>query len=248
MCGGGRVSEDVYQEFLRLAGGKNARLVHIPSAHPFASARDVRYRYSGWLSYNVASFKFLHTTDRDDADDADFIKPLETATGVWIGGGTQERLADLFHDTKTEAALRRVLERGGVIGGTSAGASIMSTCMIKTGTSTEAVCDRGFGLVSHCVIDQHFGERNRLPRLLRVLEEHQKLVGIGVEEGTALVVRENRIKVIGAGRATVCVPASAGSDVTLYRLRDGDEAQLSLAVGLAGKDTLAWELKRPARK
>lgn len=248
ICGGGRLNEEVYQEFLRLAGGKDAHVVHVPSAYNFSSTSAMRYRYNGWLSYNVASFAFLDAKDRDEADSDEFVKLLDQATGVWIGGGAQGRLANLYGGTKCEAALRRVLERGGVIGGTSAGASIMSSCMIRYGSSSEAVCDKGFGLVSHCVIDQHFGERNRLERLIGALEENQSQVGIGVDEGTAVILRQNHLKVIGASRATVILPAAFGQAVTLHRLRAGDEAQLMLAGGPDAKSALGWELRKPTRK
>jgi cyanophycinase len=248
ICGGGRLREEVYQEFLRLAGGKQAHLVHIPSAYNFSSSSAMRSRYSGWLGYDVQSFAFVDAKDREEAESDEVLKVLDRATGVWIGGGAQGRLANIYGGTKAEAALRRVLERGGVIGGTSAGASIMSQCMIRYGTASEAVCDKGFGLVSHCVIDQHFAERNRLARLLGVVEEHQSQVGIGIDEGTAVVLQQNKIKVIGASRATVCVPAAFGQAVTLHRLSAGEEAQVLLAGGAKSETPIAWELRRGSRE
>jgi cyanophycinase len=235
ICGGGRMSEEVYQEFIRLAGGKQARIVHIPSAYGYSSESAIRTRFSGWLGYDVESFTFLDAEDRDEADTDKFIKPLENATGVWFSGGEQGRLANLYTGTKTEAAIKAVLARGGTIGGTSAGASIMSSCMIRHGTSTEAVCDQGLGLISHCVIDQHFGQRNRLPRLLGVLEEHH--------EGTAVILRENKLRVMGANRATVCVPHANSKAITLHRLSDGEELEVLLAS--AAKGMLAWDVRKP---
>lgn len=244
ICGGGRLTEEVYEEFLRLAGGEQAHIVHVPSAYNFSSASAMRARYRGWLGYKVASFAFLDAKDREEAESDELVKLLDTATGVWIGGGAQGRLTDIYGGTKTHAALRRVLERGGVIGGTSAGASIMSSCMIRYGSSSEAVCDKGFGLVSHCVIDQHFGERNRLQRLIGALEENKAQVGIGIDEGTAVILKQNHLKVIGASRATVILPAAFGQAVTLHRLRAGDEAQLLLAGGPDEKSTLGWDLRK----
>lgn len=245
LCGGGRMSEDVYREFIRLAGGEDAHLVLIPSAIEFSSPEAIRNRYSGWLGYNVASFTFLDAKSRDEADTDAFAAPLQRATGVWIGGGSQGRLATLYNGTKTEKALKSVLERGGIIGGTSAGASIVSSCMIRHGTSTEAVCDQGLGLLEHCVVDQHFSQRNRLERLLGVLEKHQAQLGIGIDEGTAVVVREDRLKVLGASRATVCLPDPFSRAVTLHRLKDGEEVHLSLeSREKAKKEILAWQLER----
>lgn len=242
VCGGGRMREEVYQEFLRLAGGKNARIVHIPSAYPFSSMSAVRNRYSGWLSYDVASFTFLDTDDRDEADTDAFIEPLERATGVWIGGGAQGRLTNLYGGTKTEQALQRVLERGGVIGGTSAGASVMSQTMIRYGTPSEAVTDRGLAFISRAVIDQHFAQRNRLERLLGALEVHRDQIGIGVDEGTALIVQQNRLRVLGSSRVTVCLPASGSDAITLHRLSDGEEAFVALV------EDAGWQFRRRMAK
>jgi cyanophycinase len=245
LCGGGRMSEDVYREFLRLAGGEDAHIVLIPSAIEFSSPEAVRRRYSGWLGYNVASFTFLDAKSREEADTEAFAAPLKRATGVWIGGGSQGRLANLYNGTKTEAALKEVLERGGIVGGTSAGASIVSSCMIRHGSSTEAVCDQGLGLLAHCVVDQHFSQRNRLERLLGVLEKHQAQLGIGIDEETAVLVREDRLKVIGASRATICLPDPFSRAVTLYRLKDGEQVHLSLeSREKAKKEILAWQLER----
>ena len=242
VCGGGRMPEEVYQEFLLLAGGKNAHIVHIPSAYAFSSMSAVRNRYSGWLSYDVASFTFLDTADRDEADTEAFIKPLEKATGVWIGGGAQGRLANLYGGTKTEQALQRVLERGGVIGGTSAGASVMSHTMIRYGTPSEAVTDRGLAFTSRAVIDQHFAQRNRLERLLGVLEVHRDQIGIGVDEGTALILQQNRLRVLGNSRVTVCLPAAGSNAITLHRLNNGEEALLAVV------ENAGWQFRRRTAK
>ncbi|HTN77837.1 MAG TPA: cyanophycinase [Pirellulaceae bacterium] len=247
VCGGGKLPEEVYDEFVRLAGGKDAHLVHIPWAHPFSSMSSVRYSYHGWSGMDVASFAFLNINARSEADLDTLIKPLETATGVWIGGGSQGRLADLYGNTKVEAALQRLLARGGVIGGTSAGASIMSTTMIRSGTASEAVTDRGLCLVKHAVIDQHFSQRHRLERLLNIVEESQLHVGIGVDEGAALVLQGNRLRAIGDSKVTICVPGGRGNDVTLHRLRGGDNATL-VAGTHSATNRLGWELRRQATK
>ena len=249
ICGGGRLPEPVYEEFIRLAGGKEAHILHIPWAHPFSSMTSVRSSYSGWSGYDVASFGFLNIDAREEADVDSFLKPLENATGVWIGGGAQGRLTNLYGGTKVEAALQRVLARGGVIGGTSAGASAMSTTMIRYGTATEAVTDRGLCLVKNAVIDQHFSQRNRLERLLGVIEQEPSQVGLGVDEGTALVVQSNRLKVIGSSRVTVCLPSSRGDGVTLHRLKDGDDMHLIAATtNNVANPRVAWELRRRSTK
>lgn len=204
VCGGGSLPDEVYDEFVRLAGGKSARLVLIPSAYPYESRERIEYRFSGWRDYEVTAFDFLDTDAREKADTAEFIRPLEQATGVWMSGGFQSRLSGLYAGTKVEEAIKGVLARGGVVSGTSAGAAVMSRVMIRYG-SNQAVVDRGLGLLDKAVVDQHFTERGRHTRLLGVIEQHPDLVGLGVDEGTALLVQGNRLKVMGRARATVFV-------------------------------------------
>ena len=115
----------------------------------------MRARYSSWREYRTASLDYLDAQSRDEADAAKFLAPLKKATGIWIGGGSQSRLARLYGGTKTEAAIIDVLNRGGAVGGTSAGAAIMSQRMIRQVPSTrEVVVDRGFALLTGAIVDQ----------------------------------------------------------------------------------------------
>jgi cyanophycinase len=238
VCGGGSLPNEIYDEFVRLAGGKSARLVLIPSAYPYESRERIEYRFSGWRDYKVVSFDFLDADTREKADTADFVKPLEEATGVWMSGGFQSRLSGLYAGTKVEEAIKRVLARGGVVSGTSAGAAAMSRVMIRYGTS-QATVDRGLGLLDRAVVDQHFTERGRHTRLLGVIEQHPDLIGLGVDEGTALLVQGNRLKVMGRSRATVFVPRE--DSMTVLPILAGHTADL--AVKTAGERTLI-EVKR----
>jgi cyanophycinase len=220
IAGGGDLPDEVYDEFVRLAGGKQARLVLIPSAYNYGSLTRIRSAFGGWREYDVESFDFLHTDSRQQADSPGFARALERATGVWIAGGAQARLVRRYGQTRVEELLRQVLDRGGVVGGTSAGASVMSELMISDGLKYEAVLDRGFALSSKLVIDQHFSERGRFPRLLGVLEENLGHIGLGIDEGTAVIVRENRLRVMGEGRATVCFgPTRKGEGTIAFDLK-----------------------------
>jgi cyanophycinase len=242
IAGGGHLSDDIYDEFVRLAGGRSARLILIPSAYPYGDLARIRRAFGGWREYSVVSFDFLHTDNRQEADTARFTHALERATGVWIAGGAQARLVRRYGQTRVEELLRQVLDRGGVVGGTSAGASVMSQLMISDGSMTEAVVDRGFGLATRLVIDQHFSERGRFPRLLGVLEDNMGHIGLGIDEETAVIVSGNRLRVMGEGRATVCFgPAQKGDGTTVFRLRAGDEADVSASPGREG--ALAFDLR-----
>ncbi|MGE5192481.1 MAG: cyanophycinase [Deltaproteobacteria bacterium] len=223
--------------------GAQPRLVLIPSAYNYGSMSRIRSAFGGWREYDVESFDFLHTDSHDQADTAAFARVLETATGVWIAGGAQGRLTRRYGQTRVEELLRKVLERGGVVGGTSAGASVMSELMISEGSKYEAVLDRGLGLSSKLVIDQHFSERGRFPRLLGVLEENLGHIGLGIDEDTAVILCENRLRVMGDGWATVCFgPVRKGDGTIVHRLQADDECEVSL-ISL-GKGAVAFDLKR----
>jgi cyanophycinase len=225
VCGGGSLPDEVYDEFVKLAGGDKAKIILIPSAYPYDSLASLQFRFSGWLGYTTASFDFLHASTREQADSDEFAKPLEEATGVWFSGGDQARLTDLYRGTKVEQQLQKLLERGGVIGGTSAGAAVMSQTMIKYGTAREAVLDEGFNFLSGAVVDQHFTQRGRHTRLLGVLGQNPNKIGIGVDENTCVVIRANHVRVMGDFRATVIVP-SAHRTMSLHVLDSGEEAEL----------------------
>src|SRR5439155_23631415 len=117
------------------------------------------------------------------------------AASGWSCGGGQSRLLAPCHGTSVERELRPVLDRGGVIGGTCAGAAIMSPVVI-TGGKTEASVGTGFGFLPACVVDQHFKQRNRFGRLLGVLRKHPELFGLGIDEGTAVIVRGHSLTVM----------------------------------------------------
>ena len=241
--GGGDHIDDVCDEFVRLAGGAKARLVLIPSAYPYDDEAQYRESYGGWLNYDVSAFDFLNTDDPEQADDPEFCRVLETATGVWIGGGAQARLTHRYGGRRVEQLLREILERGGVVGGTSAGASVVSGLMIRDGSATLAATDRGFGLAERLVVDQHFSERGRFPRLLGVLEDHPHYFGIGLDEDTGVVLSGNELRVIGKGRVALCVgPTTTRGGVTIHRLEDGEEAEL--VISRPSSRRVTWDLRR----
>ena len=164
IVGGGTLPDAVRDSFLELAGGKKARLVIIPTASELGHKNKQFSSYEYWKMQPAASVVLMHTLDRDKANESAFVKPLTEATGVWLGGGDQSRLLAAYHGTAVEKELHKVMARGGVIGGTSAGASAMSSLMIVSG-NPDARVGPGFGLLGGVVIDQHFHNRNRLKRL-----------------------------------------------------------------------------------
>jgi cyanophycinase len=147
----------------------------------------------------------LHTRDRDVANSDEFVVVLRDAKAVWFGGGRQWRLTDAYLGTKTEAAIHDVLKRGGVIGGSSAGATIQGSYLLRGAPEGNQIMmspghEKGFGYIRNSAIDQHLLARKRENDMLPVIRKHPHLLGIGIDESTALVVRGNTAEVIGKSK------------------------------------------------
>jgi cyanophycinase len=224
ICGGGDLPDTARATFVELAGGRNARIVVIPTASEYADAKESELQefLDPWLKLKVSSASLLHTRSRARADAPEFLRPLEEATGVWFSGGDQSRVTEVYLGTAVERGLRAVLERGGVIGGTSAGAAIMSKVMI-TGGQEKATVGTGFGFLPGVVVDQHALRRNRVNRLLGVLADHPGLVGVAIDEDTALVVKQGRWQVLGGSYVVFCRPAREGQLLRFDFFGQGDQ-------------------------
>jgi cyanophycinase len=219
IIGGNGATPAIWDRFMELAGGDSAVIVYFPTASAGNIDTTDNSSLRTWRERKPKSAVIMHTRSRDTANTDAFVAPLRNATGVWFGGGVQSRITDAYLGTKTEEALKDVLRRGGVVGGTSAGAAIMTEVMI-TGGNPEATLGKGFGLLPGSVADQHFTQRNRQPRLVGVLAKHPTLVGFGIDEATALIVHGSRnLEVLGRGRVNVIFAATATSpvDSTLWR-------------------------------
>ena len=225
IVGGGGMPDVIRDRFLELAGGRKGKLVVIPTASEMADATSTYRSFSFWRSQGLSSVSMLNTLDRKRANDPSFVKPLMEATAAWLGGGDQSRLANAYHDTAVERELHRLLARGGVIGGTSAGASIMSSVMI-TGGQTQASIGEGFGLLPDVVIDQHFQNRKRQKRLLGVLENHPRCLGLGIDEQTAVVVHGHSFTVLGKANVSLCMPPMERDSESIKLLKSGDAGDL----------------------
>lgn len=231
IVGGALEDSFIYGRFLELAGGEEAPLVIIPTA----GEGDVYDRfYSGAADFRKAGFldvTVLHTRDREVADSDEFIAPLKRARAVWIEGGRQWRLADAYLGTRTELELEALLDRGGVIGGTSAGATILGSYLVRGDTRNNTIMMgdhvEGFGLLANVAIDQHLLARNRHFDLIPVIERHPHLLGIGIDEDTAIVVQRDRFEVVGKSVVAIYdnrrTLAGGGQ---FYFLRPGDTYDL----------------------
>lgn len=199
IIGGGTTPPAVAAAAQHHAGGASARWVVIPSAQ---SDRKLATSTVQQFIRDGGPYSTLHTEDRAIADSNAFVAPLASATAVWITGGRQWRLADTYGGTRTERALHELLARGGLIAGSSAGASIMGSYLVRGSPSGNAVLmspghEHGFGFLHNVAIDQHIVVRGREGDLARLVAVHPEILGIGIDEGTAILVHGNSFSVVG---------------------------------------------------
>ncbi len=192
---------------------------------------------------DVGELVELYVEARNEASDREKLQVLDDAAGIFFSGGDQLRITSQIGDTGIEAKVRSVFERGGVVAGTSAGASVMCETMLVKGTSKEThrIGDLhmapGLGLVRDVIIDQHFAERGRFGRLLGAVAHNPRVLGIGIDEDTAAIIEGRQMTVIGAGAVYIVDGesvsysnlAEAQPDITLsmhnitvHVLADGD--------------------------
>jgi len=226
ICGGGKLPDAAVSQFLELAGGDNARLVVIPTASQRADRADLESYSKIWRDRGFPTVDAVHTQDRAVANSDDFLTPLKSATAVWFAGGQQSFIAEAYVGTRVEQELYALLDRGGVIGGTSAGAAIQSRLMIAFG-NPQATLMQGLDLVRGSVIDQHFKVRDRQPRLTAVLAAHPGYFGLGIDEGTAVIVHGRTIAVVGDSTVTVCLSESANRPAMSYEIPAGQSGDLT---------------------
>jgi cyanophycinase len=162
IVGGGKLPAAARDEFIANAGGADkAKIVVIPTASTYADDEKEHAGYlEQWKTAKAVDVKLLHTRDEKTANSDEFVKPLTDATGIWFSGGDQSRLTKAYAGTKVLEFIRKRYADGAVVGGTSAGAAVMSKVMITGGTDEATTAD-GFGLLPEAVVDQHFSQRKR---------------------------------------------------------------------------------------
>lgn len=262
--GGGRVTDAAFQRFIELAGGRNARIVFVPSAgfsrSAYRSDREfkaaVTSRYSAWAHLKttgqIADFRILHSDNNTDCYNPQFCEPLARATGVWFSGGAQSRLnyryVNFPKPNTFQIALRNVIERGGIVGGTSAGMAAAPEIMtvmdyrVSATAPADAYVVHGFGLFNRAIVEQHFDARSgRLERFTSLLKDNERLnklsakpnvgesmLGLAVEESTAMVIQGNRLDVVGRNNAHIFLKSNGGRSVEWNEIHAGEFAQLRL--------------------
>ncbi len=201
IIGGGGIPDGLLKRFVQAAGGEKARIVVLPTAMPdplpekSSIADALRREGAGHVA--VLRGRTLAEVESDA-----FLDELRNATGIWFGGGRQWRFADAYLDTKAHALMHDVLRRGGAIAGSSAGASIQAEYMARgnpLGNLDVMVegYERGLGFLSGVAIDQHFTQRGRQRDMTQLVDTYPQLLGIGIDESTAIVVTGSVAEVVG---------------------------------------------------
>jgi cyanophycinase len=192
--------------FVERAGGAQARIVIVPSASVAPRERAQRYTRI-FTRLHVSDVRAVHPESGVDADD---LAALRNATGIFVTGGDQVRLMEALRAADCVEPIREAVRNGAVYAGTSAGASAVSCRMIARSTRRKGAdvleYDEGLGLIPDAIIDQHFGQRRRLTRLIHASNKYL-LTGIGIDENTAIVWnRDGIVTVEGAGEVTIVDP------------------------------------------
>ena len=205
---------------------------------------------------DVGELVELYVEDRNEASDRAKLSVLDDAAAIFFSGGDQLRITSQIGDTGIEAKVRALYARGGVVAGTSAGASVMSDTMLVKGTSSEThrIGDLhmapGLGLIRDVIIDQHFAERGRFGRLIGAVAHNPRVLGLGIDEDTAAVIEDDCFTVIGSGAVYVV----DGTGVTHSNLAEArPERVLSMhdvkvhVLGTGDRFDLAERRPMPAR-
>lgn len=244
IVGGNMQDPAIARRFIDLAGGPDAPIVVVPTAGDDDEYDQYWSGLRAWHEHGARNLTLLHTRDRTVAESEAFVRPIREARGVFFAGGRQWRLADAYLDTRTHRELAALLARGGVVGGSSAGATILGSFLVRGDTKGNELMigdhTVGFGFMKNTAIDQHLLRRNRQFDMLDVLDVHPDLLGIGLDEDTAIVVQGDQFNVIGRSYAVVySTKPVAGTAGRFFFLGAGD--RFDLKTRTATRRTDSWQ-------
>ena len=217
IVGGGAIrNTGIIEKFIQLAGGPDARFVIVPTAAGNRTADGQVRVYkeedviASWTRRGLKNVTMLHTHDPKVADTEAFVQALRQANAVWFEGGRQWNIVDSYMNTLTYREFHKVLERGGVIGGSSAGATIQGDYLVRGAVAgpdimmtPEKEHEHGFNFLRRAAIDQHINTRMRWDDLIPVIKRYPTLLGIGLSENTAIIVNGDRFEVMGAWKVAI---------------------------------------------
>ena len=217
IIGGGNLNgSGIYEQFIELAGGKDKKFVIVPTAGGNKNADGSLHIYKAdevlkpFRELGLTNAVMLHTHDPKVANTEEFAKNLRDANAVWFIGGRQWNIWDSYGDTLTQREFEKVLERGGVIAGTSAGATIQGQFLVRGAIKSADIMiapepehHRGFAFLKRSAIDQHINTRNRWDDLIPLIKQFPNLLGIGLSENTSIIVRGDKFEVFGAWKVAI---------------------------------------------
>jgi cyanophycinase len=214
IVGGGNMPDSLFTFFANYCGGKDQSIVYIPTA-----TTDEQYIKEGghlvkFTSRGFTNLSTIHTRDKVKADDPKNIELVRNAKGIFFGGGDQDLIAAAYGGTQLYKEFIALLERGGVIMGTSAGATIMGSLLVggdaRKDLTKSYPFQPAFSFVKNMAIDQHVLVRNRQFDLIPVIENNPNNIGVAIDESTAIIVEAGKFKVWGLSYALLYDPLDWG--------------------------------------
>lgn len=212
LIGGGKRPPETVKKFVEWAGGEKARILIITwaSGVPLESFEGIK---KDFVAHQISAFENAPLAPLDAQKRTQFLMQLKTATGIFFTGGDQNRIMDVLQDAEILRLLREKYNAGVVFGGTSAGTAVMSSPMM-TGEANLKIIDgtkvgtrKGLGLLPDSILDQHFIKRQRENRLFGLVLKNPLLLGIGIDEDTALLIKDNRHAVVSGTSKVMFIDA-----------------------------------------
>lgn len=239
---GGDYVDEAIGRFVIAAGGENGNIVYIPTAaselklpsgfihNPDSVQHDTEFAAELRKLFHVKNIIILHTRDPKVANLKKFASVLDKADGVWIGSGNSGRLTDAYLNTLTHSKLKDLFDRGKVIGGNSAGAIITGSFIVRGRSDKPLLMPKGrtegFGFLKNVVINPHIISAKRENELVEVLDAHGELLGIGLDDNSAIQVKNGSFEVIGLGKVAIYDNIKHGNG-WYYWLKTGDHFNIT---------------------
>ena len=202
IVGGGGMPKDIAERFFELGGGEAGHFVVLPTAMPDPLPPGNEGAFLERLG--AKHITVIKARDQEELETAENLAAFDEATAIWFGGGRQWRFVDAYEGTKVYDRLHNVLARGGVIGGSSAGATIQGEYLVRGAPAGPHIMmcegyERGFNFLPGTAIDQHFKQRNRFADMTAFMKAYPQYLGIGLDEATAIIVQGQTAEVLGRG-------------------------------------------------
>lgn len=245
--------KEILREVARRVGKGRLIVTAVASGEPDGVFEQYRRAFAELGLHDVVE---LRVRERADASDEARLELFQGATGIFFTGGDQLRITSQIGDTPLFEKIQDLYRSGGVVAGTSAGASVLCSTMLVSGNSEEShrVADvirmaPGLGLIQDVIIDQHFAERGRMGRLVGAVAQNPRALGLGIDENTAIVIENNASFFVLGGGAVYVVD---GSGVTRSNIAEGGEDQ-TLSIYdvrlhlLSRGNSFSLETRRPGR-